>query len=122
MRKIISIILCLLLWNISYANDIEIIKKGEAAKADGFWVSSDQMKQFREINEKLKLAERKIIKLEDLQVTQTEQIDFYKKRAERYQLAFEKEQTRGFWSNVMYFGLGTLITGGIAIGMQKALK
>ena len=80
------------------------------------------MKTFRKYNEQRKLYKKKSLKLEDLAIVHEDQVKLYRDRAIRYQKEYEKEQFLGFWKGAFGFGLGVLITGGIAYGLSRTLK
>jgi len=120
-KRILSIIISLLLCFSISAQDILIIKKGEAASQDGFLVSAEQMKKFREINEKKKLAEKKNITLKDLRLVQDERINFYRNMSEDYRKELRYQSVKSNTKSFLWFIGGVLITGAISYGTVRTL-
>jgi len=101
---------------------IKYVKKGEVVSNEGFLVDKEQMKEFRLINESLKLEKDKSGKLTDLNEIQTHRTELYKKQAEEFQKAYEWSETKSFWKSSGYFLLGSFITGIISYGVVKTIK
>lgn len=115
------IILFIISFN-SFAIDITPIKKGEASPGDGFFVSTEEMKKFRQINEEKKLLEQKVLTFGDLAITNEQRIDIYKKQSDYYEEQYLKQQNKTIWSGIGGFILGAAATSLVAYGTMRALK
>jgi hypothetical protein len=96
--------------NSCFAIDITQIKKGESAPADGFFVDSENMKKFRQINEDKKVLEQKTLKLEDLQVVNEQRVKFYQDQSETAYKEASKAQLKGLMGTLGGFTVGIGIT------------
>ena len=93
-----------------YAIDVTPIKKGAPAPKDGFFVDSENMKEFRKINEDKKVLERKVIKLEDLAVINEQRVETYKKLSQESEDQLRWEKTKGNAKGIGGFLIGVLAT------------
>lgn len=97
------------------------IKKGESAPQDGFFITKEQEKKFRQMNEDKKKVEHQNLSLKDLQIKQEEKsqilqerLDNRKKQAEDLKEQVEDLRTDTFFGRTVYF-IGGLLTAG-AVG------
>jgi hypothetical protein len=104
------------------AIDIVPVKKGEPAPSDGFFVSPEEMKKFRQINEEKKLLDQKVISFQDLAITNEQRIDIYKKHSDYYQQEVVKAQNKTMWAGIGGFVLGVVATSLSAYGTVRLLK
>ena len=117
-------LLLILLLTISpvYAIEVTPIKKGEAAKVDGFIVSKDEMKKLREINEKKKLLEKENLSLKDLNVVNDRRVSLYGERYSAVERELTRERTKSNLKGIGGFVLGVVITGFIGYAAVRASK
>lgn len=107
----------------SYAQEKVIpMTKGDIAPYSGIFFPKDKAKELRQINEEKKLLEKKVLKLEDLQIIQEETSTFYKENYYKTKNLLEAEQTKSFWKSTLYFFGGVLITGIITSATLKYAK
>jgi hypothetical protein len=104
------------------AIDIVPIKKGEPSPGEGFFVSIEEMKKFRQINEEKKLLEQKVLTFKDLSIVNDQRIEVYQKQSNYYQEQYLKQQTKTMWSGIGGFILGAAATSLAAYGTVRLLK
>jgi hypothetical protein len=90
---------------------IEVLFQGQPAPFDGLLINQAQEREFRLINEQLILY-KDLSELQDLQLKNYS--------AQIHQLT--KMNDNSIWRSILMFSLGALITGGLAIGVSKAIK
>ncbi len=105
-------LIIVLLFSIStcFALDVTPIKKGEQAPSNGFFVTTESMKELRKINEEKKILEKENITLKDLSVINEKRIETYKKYAEESHKQASWERTKGSFKGAGGFILGVLAT------------
>lgn len=122
------IILLSLVVNTAYA-DVIAVKKGDPAPDNGYFITVDQEKTFRQINEDNKQLKKVNLELKDLGVAQGEQIALLKQRLTVYQEhneyllnRVESAKNDGFWSKSFYFVSGVAVMGGATYLATKIHK
>ena len=110
MNKVFLIILCLVFSQLTFAGDIQSIKKGELSPFDGFVITKEFEKKARQTREESILVRRKNLTLKDLQVVNEGRIEFYKDNYKKAHKELQKEQFKSFWKTTFMF------IGGIAVG------
>lgn len=91
--------------------DVKAVKKGESVPEDGFFVTAEEMKKLRQINEEKKILQEKVYTFEDLRIIDTQRVEFYKVSNESYQKALVQEQTHSTLKMIGGFILGSITTG-----------
>jgi hypothetical protein len=117
MKKLFLILL--LTFNSFADSGIVPIKKGEPAPGDGFYITYEQEKKFRLIEEEKLRLEAINITLKDLQITHEEQIKLLNMRINSYEdhtsyleKRLSEARLDGFWNRTIYFVGGMLLMGG----------
>lgn len=96
--------------NSSHSEDIVPLEKGEKAPFAGALVSADKFDLLRQIDEKNRLLEKKILTLQDLNVIMADRVDLNKKLAEEYKIDYTKSEAKRSITNIGHFLLGVAIT------------
>lgn len=117
-------LLIILLFSISttFAQNVQTIKKGESAPADGFFVTKEQMQKFVDTDKENKLLKKKVIKLEQLQIVQDQRIELYKNRVTELDKELVRESRRGSFKGIGGFVLGVLATSAAAYAAIQVSK
>lgn len=116
------ILITLLLLNSVYAIDITPIKVGEPAKYDGFLVSSEEMKKFRQINEEKKLLAEQNIHLKDLQVLNEKRLAVYDEAYTKVNKDLRFESLKGDFKGLGGFFIGVAVSSIAAYAVVRTLK
>lgn len=116
------LLIALLLLNNLYAIDITPIKTGEPAKYDGFLVSSEEMKKFRQINEEKKLLAEQNIHLKDLQVINEKRLNSYDEAYTKVSKDLRFESLKGDFKGLGGFFIGVAVTSIAAYAVTRTLK
>lgn len=104
MKTMIKIILLItLMSNVAFAENATYLNKGDQAPFEGILLKQERA-------EKAMKAEKKVIVLEDLRVTQEELINHYKEVAKQERKQRVKQEFSNSIKNIGYFLVGTLIT------------
>lgn len=108
---------------------VVVIKKGEVAVCDGFLFSPeaekraatarDDAKYYKELTDKL--FERQDLATKERDILER-RLNLYVEQSRTLSEALTKKQHEDFWQKALYFGLGAVITGGVAYGVVKTLK
>lgn len=96
---------------VSFAQQMVILDKGQEAPFKGILNDSKQMKVFRQANEEKKLLDKKVQGLELLKVRQEELIKIHSDEAKHARTQYRREQVSNTWNRVLWFSLGILVTG-----------
>jgi len=114
------LLVLLLSINTIFAQDIVPIKKGQPSPADGFYISYNQEKKFRLINEENLKLKTQVIQLKDLSAALEDKNTILEQRLTLYQnqnkyLTSELSDQRidNFFGKTIYFIGGILVTGAI---------
>lgn len=102
MKILVSTILMIILTTSSFAQST-IVKQGDPAPYDGVLLTPERA-------EKAVKAEKKVIVLSDLRLTQDQLIDHYKDVADQERKQRLKNEFDNGLKNMGYFILGTLLT------------
>lgn len=102
MKKIL--ISLLIISNLSFAQNAVILNKGEAAPFKGALVKEETL-------DSLVKSDKKVIKLEQLRLTQEQMTNYYKKEAEMSREQAHIERTRSDLKSIGSFILGCVLTG-----------
>lgn len=123
MKLIISL---LLIANISMAEEVKVVKKGDTVPFDGVLFPKEKEK---EVRADLETSEKKIITLRKLNELNETEISILNKRLELYQTKAReladrevKNETNTFLKNSLYFLSGALLTGLIGYGVVKTYR
>lgn len=119
MKYLIVILICI---SQALAIDITPIEKGQPAPANGFFVDQENMKEFREINERKKLLEKENLTLKDIRVIQDEQIDNYKEIEKELYRQVRKEKFKSDIKGIGGFILGVAAASLAAYAAIKVTK
>lgn len=98
------IILLLLVTNLAFAETAIVIKKGEAAKFDGVLITEEKAQELHK-------AEKKVLALSDLRLTDQKLIEYYKDESELRQTELKQERLSSHVKAIGFFILGSLLTG-----------
>lgn len=117
-------LLLIILISISQCSAIDVvpIDKGAKAPSKGFFVDTENMKEFRKINEEKKLLKKENITLKDLSVINEQRIETYKKLSEESQKELSKEKTKGNFKGIGGFLVGVLAASVAAYAAIRASK
>ena len=116
------ILILLLTLSQVFALDVTPVKKGDPSPEDGFFVDAENMKKFREINEKKKNLEKQVVTLEDLGVINEERIKIHKTMLSNTEREVSKERTKGNLKGLGGFILGVLATSVAAYAAIRVSK
>lgn len=121
MKILISLLIFLLSSN-CYAQQIEDIKKGQAAPYDGYVIDDAFEKKARGYREEGKILKEETVTLREL--GELKQVRYDMVRKENEELASENSQlkSRNTIVNVLFFVLGAGLTGLISYGAMKTVK
>ena len=98
---------------------ISVIKKGESAKCSGFLISRDLERTMYESNEKRKLLEKITTKQDEHINTLDKQIVSMGKHNDYMYKRLGEEKDRSFWGQTIYFLSGVVLTGVIAVNVNR---
>lgn len=98
-----TILLITLMSNVAFSKEATYLNKGDAAPFDGILLTEQRA-------EKAMKAEKKVLALEDLRITQDELISHYKEVAKQERKQRIKQEFSNSLKNIGYFLVGTLIT------------
>lgn len=115
------LILCLSI-NLVFAIDVTPIKKGDPAPDNGFFVDNPNMQELRNINEKKKILEQKVVKLEELNVITEQRLGLYKEHTNTIERQVHKESLKGNLKGIGGFILGAVLTGLVGYATIQATK
>jgi hypothetical protein len=122
--KIIMVIL--LSFNLALGCDknVDYKNKGDTftTKCDGYYVKKELMSELKNTDEALKISEKQIIKLKDLQVREVEIKEYYKSRSEDLQKELTKKENRSNLKAIGAFALGVIITSISAYATIRAVR
>ena len=116
------LLIILLTMSQAFAIDVTPVKKGDPSPKDGFFVDTENMKKFREINEKKKNLEKQVVTLEDLGVINEERIKIHKTMLSNTEREVSKERTKGNLKGLGGFILGVLATSVAAYAAIRVSK
>lgn len=105
------LLIFLLSIQMSFAQQMVILDKGQEAPFKGVLNDAKQMKVFRQANEEKKLLDKKVQSLELLKVKQEEIIKIHSEEAKHARTQYRREQVSNVWGRVVWFSLGILVTG-----------
>lgn len=118
-----------LLFNVAYAQNAVVIKKGDPAPFDGVLFTKTYEKELRQQKLDLEYAEKKIVHLSQLNELNNKELDILTKRFElqrnRAQEMADREskaESQSAWKNALYFVSGALVTGIIGYGVIQAYR
>ena len=104
MKTMIRMILLItLMSNVAFSKEATYLNKDDIAPFDGILLTEERA-------EKAMKAEKKVIVLEDLRITQEELIKHYKEVAQEERDERVKQEFSNSVKNIGYFLVGTLIT------------
>lgn len=102
MKKITILILSIILTTTSFAQDAALLKKDEKAPFDGILLKKERA-------EKAMKAEKKLIVLQDLSLSQKDLIRYYKEDAQRQRDKLSEAKFKDSLYNTGYFILGVVL-------------
>lgn len=108
--KAIILSICLVLSTVTFSKEMAVLKKGDAAPFDGVLSDSEQMKEFRQINEENKLLKLENLKLSDLSAIQGKKEDLYKLDIDNKQSQIVRLERREVWLTAGAFLIGVIAT------------
>lgn len=122
MKKLIATLLFISFTTLALGKEVRLIHKGDPAPFDGYVFDLEAEKANRiELLEKDSL----ISQVELYKVNE----ELYAKNTKMWQDTATQNTERllkieheSFWQNSVYFGLGVVLTGALAIGLSKGLK
>lgn len=122
--KTFTLILMLCFSLVSHSEDVSPgqiiwVEKSDPMPFNGFAVDRPQMRYFRQINEERKVAQEKVVKLEDLKAQHEAKIDYLEDEYTKINKAYKSEQRKSTWAKVLYFAGGVLVTGAAVYGASK---
>lgn len=110
-------------------NPVLHIDKGTPAPCEGFIFSLDKEQEIRKQLEEYKTLKfinanlELIIKLKDSQIDILgQQVTLWQDQSTRLSKQVIESQDKSFWRSALYFGLGALVTTGLAFAVNKATK
>lgn len=119
------LILLLLASNV-YA-DFDYVDKGSLAPYAGYLITLEREKKLRLMDNDLNLCNSLSDSYKKANAFEQQNSDILTKRVELYQkenaaLAERAVKSSTFWEDTLYFTLGAVLTGAIAVGVAKASK
>lgn len=122
------LLLILLTVNTAFGQ-VKHIKKGEAAPNDGYFITYEQEKKFRQLNEENKQLKATVIQLKDLQLVQERQLSVLEERLKLQQdhnkflnSQIDKSRSDGFWNKTFHFVSGAVVMGAATYIATKVNK
>ena len=103
MKKIAILILLIILTTNSFAQEAALLQKNDPAPFSGILLKKERA-------EKAMKAEKKIIVLEDLRLSEKTLTEYYKKDAERQRSRLSEAKFKSNIYNIGYFVLGVFVT------------
>lgn len=117
------------IWADTCDKRVQPIKSGETAPCSGFLFSDeaekdaararDDAKYYKELSDKL--IERNKVVDKESEILER-RLQLYVTQSDMLAEKLTKEESKDFWQKALYFGLGAIITGGIAYGVVNTLK
>lgn len=101
---------------------IRWVEKGHVVESGSFLVTPDQMKKFREINEKKKNLEKQVVTLQELQYINEDRIKVHKEINTELEKQVSKEQFKSGAKSIGAFILGVLATSAAAYAAIQVSK
>ena len=122
MQKLLAILLTLSFLAPAYADDVQYIRKGALAPFDGYIFDMEaESRTQRELMERDNL-EKQIKLYEENEKIYDAQVKQWKGVAIENTERLIKMERNTFWQNTLYFGLGVILTGALAVGLSKGMK
>lgn len=119
--KLITLTL-LLATSIGFAKEVQFIRKGALAPYDGYIFDADAERDNRsELMQKDNMAAQIHLFKENEKLYEG-QVNLWKGVATENTERLVRIQDNSFWRNTLFFGLGVLATGALAIGLSKGLN
>lgn len=112
----------ILLMNSALAIDVRVIKKGQQAPEDGFFVTAKTMKELRKVNEDKKALEKKVVKLEQLAFIKDQKIELYAVELKETHKQLSWERTKGNFKGIGGFLIGVAATSLAAYAASRVIK
>lgn len=103
MKILILILTSITLITSSFAKNATTVTKGEKSPFTGVLLKE------KVFNDLVK-SDKKVLKLEDLRITQDQLIKYHKEEASMYRKELTKEKIGNSFTNIGYFVLGVLVT------------
>lgn len=118
------VIILVILSNLAKACDVDVkpIKSGTTVNCDAWIVKDSQMKEFAKNDDKRIIAEKLLEQHKQLLKLSDSEIEFYKVQSQSRGKELNKAETKRFWTNIAYFGLGVVLTGVAAKAAIEATK
>ncbi len=124
------IVIMLLFSSVSQATDsVVYLPKDQKAPYDGYLFTPDMEKEVRLNTINLKYSEElnaSLVKInaihkDNLQILD-QRVKLYQDQSDSLAKSLESSRSTSFFEKTLYFGLGAIITGGIAYGVTKSLR
>ena len=120
MKKLLSLLLITSF--VARADEVAPIKKGEPAPFSGyiFDYEAEQKNQFHLIRKDRLEEQVKLYKENEIELMAN--LNRWQNVAQQNTEALLKVERYSFWQNAVFFGLGVVVTGALAIGLSKNLN
>lgn len=126
MRNILLI--TLLISNIAFGQ-VKYLEKGEQAPFTGYLFTPEKESEVRQNNESLKYyklldeSNQRIIQMKDQELSIVrDQGALWQTQSQNLSKQLEDAKSGSFWKQTLYFGLGALITTGLAFAVNQSSK
>lgn len=121
MKLLKTMLIALLIPAVSFGQ-VKYIEKDTPAPYTGFLFTPEKEQQIR-----LTLIEHDFLKLElevykDTNKLLQERANLWQKQSTELANELVKKERLTFWQNTLYFGLGAILTGVLAVGVSRAVR
>lgn len=124
MKKLLSLLLVIsaIIPPLGISKEVKFISKGTVAPYDGY-IFDLEAEQFNrlELMEKDNLVKQLSLFKENEKIYQSNSL-MWQNVATQNTERLVKMESNTFWQNTLFFGLGVLVTGALAIGLSKGLN
>lgn len=122
MRRFIVLVLTLSFSMSLFADEVKYIRKGALAPFDGYVFDMEaESRTQRELMERDNF-EKQVKLYQENEKIYEEQVKQWKGVAIDNTERLVKLERNTFWQNTLYFGLGVILTGALAIGLSKGVN
>lgn len=106
----------------SFSASMIPIEKGVKAPFSGVLITPKEFNEFRKTDELSKLRIKQIQNLRDLSIVKDQRIGFYQKQVTVARRELFKSDSKRFYTNILYFTLGVILTGVAAKAAIQATR
>lgn len=122
MKKLVSTLLIILLsFNFTYGQ-VKFLEKGAEAPYSGYLFTPEKEQELRIKNSLVPLLEEQSKKQNEIIDIQNKRIESYQKNYDVLYEEYIRREKMNDWNKVLYFGIGSVVTGFIAYGLLSTLN